>query len=198
MKILMIRHGETDWNVVNHVQGASDIPLNEKGLQQAEAAGENLKDLRIDRIYSSPLIRARQTSEQIAKKHNTPVEIVIEPALAEQNFGIYEGEPRDDPKYQEEKHKYFMRFKNGESFLDVAARVYPFLDRIIEENPQDSVLLLSCHGGILRMIASYFGDLENDEFAGYFAKNCEVVEFDINRDSWLLSKDRWKIQKAES
>lgn len=72
--------------------------------------------------------------------------------------------------------------------MDVAARVYPFLDRIIEEYPQDAVLLLSCHGGILRMIASYFSDLDNEEFTEYFALNCEQVEFEIDKNKWIQSK----------
>ncbi|WP_289220570.1 histidine phosphatase family protein [Ileibacterium valens] len=195
MKIIMIRHGETDWNTRNQVQGASDIPLNEKGIAQAKEAGRKMKDQRIDKIFSSPLIRARQTSEQIANEHETPIEVIIEPTLAEQNFGVFEGQPRDDQTYQHEKHLFFKRFEKGESFFDVAARVYPFLDRIIEEYPQDAVLLLSCHGGILRMIASYFSDLDNEEFTEYFALNCEQVEFEIDKNKWIQSKNRWKLKK---
>lgn len=70
MKIYTIRHGETDWNKLNRVQGATDNPLNEKGLQQAEETGENLKDIPFTKVYSSPLIRARQTTEGVLKKLN--------------------------------------------------------------------------------------------------------------------------------
>lgn len=194
MKIMMIRHGETDWNVHNWIQGESDIPLNKKGIAQAAEAGIRMKDTPIDRIYSSDMIRAMQTSQQIAQYHSTPLEIVETPALREQNFGIWEGRPRDDEEYQAEKHLYFKRFDGGESFLDVAARVYPFLDKIIEENPDDSVLLLSSHGGILRMIASYFEGLSNPEFVEYFARNCECTVFDFCKDDWKLSRNRWILE----
>lgn len=178
MKILVTRHGETDWNVQNLVQGATDNPLNEKGIEQARETGRRLKDRKIDRIYSSDLIRARQTSENLADELDEKPPILYTPALREQNFGIFEGRNRDDEEYQKEKNLYFKPFENGESFLDVAARVYPFLDELIRNGKEDETVLLSCHGGICRMIASYFTDLGNEEFVRYFEENCNVREYD--------------------
>lgn len=196
MKILVVRHGETDWNKANRVQGATDNPLNETGFAQAAKTGEALKGRRIDKVYTSPLIRARQTTQEIVKALglNCPVEEAE--ALREQNFGIFEGWQRDDPIYQKEKHLIFKRFENGESFLDVAARVYPFLDQIIAQSNEDDVILLSCHGGIVRMIASYFQDLNNEEFTEYFAKNCEAAEFEVDLSHWIPSEKRAQIRES--
>lgn len=190
MRILAVRHGETDWNLVNRVQGSTDNPLNARGLEQGRRTGESLRQESIDRIYSSDLVRARQTAEQIVQALDWKGDIQITPALREQNFGIWEGVPRDDPEYQKEKHQYFKRFENGESFLDVSARVYPFLDGLIEEAGNEETILLCAHGGILRMIASYFSDLNNEEFAGYFAKNCEAAVFEIDKETFLTSSLR--------
>lgn len=197
MKILTVRHGETDWNKQNRVQGASDNPLNEKGLEQAMLTGQSLRDTPIDAIYTSPLIRAVQTTDGIVKTLGLNVPIIQEPALQEQNFGIFEGWQRDDPIYQKEKHLIFKRFENGESFLDVAARVYPFLDEIIEKHDDSETILLSCHGGICRMIASYFQDLGNEEFTEYFAKNCEATVYEFSKNDHLLSRERKTLQKNQ-
>jgi broad specificity phosphatase PhoE len=70
--IYFVRHGETEYNVLNLMQGHMDIPLNENGINQAKIAREELKDLKIDEIYSSPLIRAYKTAEIIKKSKFVP------------------------------------------------------------------------------------------------------------------------------
>ena len=69
MKIFLVRHGETEWNRINRFQGISDIPLNTKGKAQVEALAQALKDETIDVVYSSPLIRARETAKAIRHFH---------------------------------------------------------------------------------------------------------------------------------
>ncbi len=69
MKIFLARHGETEWNRINRFQGISDISLNAKGRDQAEALASALKDETIDAIYSSPLTRARETAKAIRNFH---------------------------------------------------------------------------------------------------------------------------------
>lgn len=182
MKIYTIRHGETDWNKLNRVQGTTDNPLNEKGLQQAEETGENLKDIPFTKVYSSPLIRARQTTEGVLKKLNCKPEVHLSDAIVEQNFGIWEGVPRDDPEYQKEKAMYFKRFEGGESILDVAARIYPFLEKIIRESNEDDIILISGHGGVSRMVAGYFKAYNNQDFMSYFAKNCEAQVYEVSEE----------------
>lgn len=179
MKLYMVRHGETDRNKENRVLGRSDFPLNEAGLKQAAAAGEGLKEIVFDAVYSSPMKRALQTAEGIMEHSAHPVSIVPEDALIEQDFGIFEGVPRDDETYQSEKHLYFKPFEDGESFLDVAARVYRFLDHLKETPQAQGNILLVTHGGICRVIENYFHGMNNEDFASYFMKNCEIRSFDF-------------------
>ena len=95
MKIYVARHGETSWNARNIICGRTDIPLNERGKEQAMLLAERLAGVSIDRIIASPMIRARQTAETAAEKHGLP--IMFDERLIEQNFGIYEGKDRKDP-----------------------------------------------------------------------------------------------------
>lgn len=89
MDIYLIRHGETDWNRMKKLQGTTDIPLNAYGIELAEKTAEGLKDVPFDRIYTSPLIRARKTAEII--RGDRPIEIIETDGLKEISFGDYEG-----------------------------------------------------------------------------------------------------------
>ena len=73
MKIYLIRHGETDWNLEQRLQGATDIPLNENGLELARETAKGLQDVPFDVVYTSPLTRARQTAEIIRGHRNIPL-----------------------------------------------------------------------------------------------------------------------------
>lgn len=89
MKLFLVRHGETDWNKINKLQGSTDIPLNDKGREQAQRAAEKLKEKEFDMILSSPLKRAYETAQIINKYHNKKIKKDIE--LVERDFGRLEG-----------------------------------------------------------------------------------------------------------
>ena len=85
MKIYLIRHGETDWNLQGRLQGREDIPLNQTGILQAEACGEALRAVRLDSIHTSPLMRAEETAEIIAAWQQCPV--IVNSELIERDYG---------------------------------------------------------------------------------------------------------------
>ena len=87
--LLLVRHGETDWNAEGRLQGHTDTPLNDYGRRQAAALGEDLAGDGIDAVYSSDLARARETAEIVAGRLGLPV--VLEPGLREKNWGSWEG-----------------------------------------------------------------------------------------------------------
>ncbi|MCM1512232.1 MAG: histidine phosphatase family protein [Oxalobacter formigenes] len=95
-EILIIRHGQTDWNVSKRLQGHSDIPLNAKGREQAAALAETLRDEKLDAIFSSDLKRALETAHAIARLHNLPVQ--PDPAFRERSYGAFEGLSREEIK----------------------------------------------------------------------------------------------------
>lgn len=90
LKIYLIRHGETDWNKALRIQGRENIPLNSHGIEQAEECGRAFQKLKIDCIVSSPLIRAVQTAEEIAKYVGVK-EVIIDERLIERDYGLLSG-----------------------------------------------------------------------------------------------------------
>ena len=87
--LYVIRHGKTDWNQKYKLQGRTDIPLNEEGIEMARQACERYKDVHFDVCYCSPLTRARQTAELLLEGRDVPV--IYDDRLLEMGFGIYEG-----------------------------------------------------------------------------------------------------------
>ena len=168
--IYVVRHGETEWNAINKVLGRTDKHLNAKGLQQAKQLAYSLKARKIDTFLCSPLGRARQTADAISDK--TGIRYKIDERLIEQDFGRFEGVDRFDREYQEAKREYFVRYPGGESYFDMAARVYSLIKELNGTNA-----LLVTHGGICRMIRSYFEDMGNEEFVQFSQGNCEVRKY---------------------
>ena len=173
MKIYIMRHGETAWNAENRILGSTDMPLNEKGREQARKAAEKMKNIRFYVIYTSCLSRSMETGLAVgALQEGCPV--IHMPCLNEHDFGEFEGKDRLSEEYQNEKRKCFKRYPGGESFLDVAARVYPFIRSLIADpSLRDKTILITSHGGICRVITSYFRDMENEEFVSFAMPNCE-------------------------
>lgn len=174
-KIYFTRHGQTIWNVENKICGATDIGLTPKGHEQAIALGESMKcnPYGIDEILYSPLIRARDTALHISEISGIPAR--CEMRLKEQNFGRFESTPRDGTEFLEAKQHFADHYHGGESMLDMAQRIYNLLDDLQKD---DKVYLLVAHNGIARVVASYFHDMSNEEFANYKLKNCQVIEFE--------------------
>ena len=174
MELYVTRHGQTDWNVENKVLGRTDIPLNEHGRAQANELAKTLKDTHFDLIFTSPLSRAEETGTIVAESKNMPHTVLD--WLIECDFGEFEADSRVGETYQAAKHEVFKRYPGGESFLDLSARVYPALKELARKYPDKSVLLVT-HGGICRIIRSYFEPLGNDEFINYSIGNCEVLHY---------------------
>ena len=175
MYLYVARHGQTQWNLENRVNGRTDLPLTELGLQQARLLADRTKDLKIDRIISSPLLRARQTAAPTAALHG--LEIQLDDRLIEQHYGIYEGVDRQDPGFLANKRHFAVRYPGGESMMDVAARVYCLLEELKGKYPEENILLV-CHGGICRVIRTYFEDMTNEEYFHYSEENANVRTYE--------------------
>lgn len=176
MKLYITRHGETMRNAEQRVLGRTDDPLSEKGLAQAAKLAENLKDTEFDYIFSSPLTRAKQTAQAVAESKG--MEVIVDERLIETNFGDFEGVPRYCEEYQAAKRDHFKRYPNGESYFDMAYRIYDFLFMLKREYADKRVLVVS-HGGVCRIICNYFHDMENEEFVSHAFPNCGIEHFEL-------------------
>ena len=177
--LYFVRHGQTVWNVENKICGATDSPLTEKGHEQARETGRILKEtidkgqIHIDQILTSPLSRAKDTADEIGKMTGLPVQ--VEPRLIEQNFGRWEGTPRDGADFRLAKENFCDSFSGGESMMRVAQRVYNLIDDVIAE--ESKTFLFVAHNGIARIVESYFRDMTNSEFAAFGIRNAQVREY---------------------
>ncbi len=171
-----VRHGQTVWNVENKICGATDIELTPLGHEQAIETGKKILEMGIeaDMILTSPLVRAKETARHISEVTGIPMK--VEPRLIEQNFGRYESTPRDGAEFHEAKKDMASRFGSGESMLQMAQRIYNLLDDI---KAQDKTYILVAHNGIVRIVESYFREMDNEEFSSLGIKNCEVKRYDF-------------------
>ena len=112
MKLYVTRHGETQWNVENRVCGVTDVELTEQGRRQARALAGRVRGLAVDRIISSPMKRALETSRIVAEETGLPVD--VDPRLREQNYGRFEGVDRGDEGFLSNKRCFAFRYPGGE------------------------------------------------------------------------------------
>ena len=149
MRIGLIRHGETDWNAQQRLQGAMDIPLNERGVEQAHDAGRLLRGHSWSRIHSSPLVRALRTAEVIAQEVGLSAP-VPEPRLVERAFGELEGLQ----VYDDAGNRMSLDHPSIEPAEAVTERSLEALRGIAERyrDEPDADALVVAHGTVIRLV----------------------------------------------
>lgn len=162
LRILLVRHAETDWNKSRRVQGISDIPLNERGLAQAEAIAERLADEPVKTVYASPLLRSRQTAGAIAERHGLAVEILDD--LAEFDQGVLEGRYLRDiaTEYPDllaafAKDPADVRIPGGETMAEVQVRAWRAFGIIADRHEYGSVVAVSHNMTLLTLLCRFLG-----------------------------------------
>ena len=169
--IYMIRHGKTDKNTANVLQGRSDIPLNGLGIKEAEDAAKKLSGIHFFKVFSSPLIRAVDTARIVAPG-TAPV---IDPRLIEMDYGPYEGVGLLDPP--KELMDFFADFANNpapsgmESLDSVVRRLGEFLEEI---KTLPGNILISTHAIALKGALEYLTPASNGSFWGKYIGNCDI------------------------
>ncbi|MCE5342947.1 MAG: histidine phosphatase family protein [Eubacteriales bacterium] len=178
MQLYVARHGQTDWNALEIICGRTDWPLNAQGEEQARLLAEQLAvdGACIDLIIASPLLRAQQTALYVAQRLGIPLE--TDGRLVEQHYGIYEGQNALTPGFLANKHQFACRYPGGESMMQVAARVYAFLEELKARRDLRGVLLVS-HGGTCRVLNTYFEDVDNEAFFRWQMENTEVRRYEL-------------------
>lgn len=173
MKVYLLRHGETSWNAMGKLQGHNDIPLNNKGIEQAKIVGESLKNLNINKIYSSPLVRASETANIIGSIINKEIfvleelkEIPIE--NCEKHKGIKNNQ--DCADYESDYWKV-----NQEEFLKFQERAYNIFKKLTSQGVD---ILIVGHGTWIKAI------LCKEKDYGFFCddfviENCELICLDL-------------------
>lgn len=144
--LALVRHGQTDWNLHDLLQGSSDIPLNATGRAQATQAGLLLSDASWDRIVTSPLQRAVETARIIAEICGVD-SVDVDPALVERDYGAAEGMTREQATLQ-----FGTDWPGEESYEDLTVRAVAAVDAIASRYPGQR-LILATHGTFIRVFA---------------------------------------------
>ena len=169
-RIILARHGETEWNRLHRFQGRSNIPLNPRGNSQARALALALKEETLTAIYASPLERALETALHIGTFHPaTP--LIEEPGLMEMNLGDFEG---IEARHWASEHQTFRKswekkpatlaMPGGESLKDVQQRAVDTLERICRSHGADSTLLICSHNFVIGSLLCFAAKISLNDF----------------------------------
>ena len=189
--LLLVRHGETDWNRDGRWQGHSDTELNDAGRDQARRLAAELAD--VDVIYSSDLARARETAEILAEPLG--LEVRFDPRLRERSFGAWEGMTAAEIEVEfADEHARWMAGEapgaaDAEPFTDFGARVQEFVADVLAEHLGETVLVVG-HGGSIRVIHALAEGLDyvRDHRLIPGVANCTVAKY-AARDGKLAPID---------
>ncbi|MDG1177249.1 MAG: histidine phosphatase family protein [SAR324 cluster bacterium] len=190
-EIILIRHGETEWNSQKRMQGHSNSDLSEVGREQIQALGELMKNVTFDHIYSSDSLRARQTAEAITQYSEHTLQ--FDQRIREKNLGVFEGLTSTEAK---ERHPEVYRlFKTaganyvideGESTQQLLERALEFIEEIRLRHPQERVVMVT-HGGVVRVLMKHALGLSIDAPTRFIIKNTGIFGL-IWNENWLVTQ----------
>jgi broad specificity phosphatase PhoE len=177
-QLLIARHGETDWNRDRRFQGHADPPLNDAGREQARVLADELAGERIDLVYTSDLVRARETAEIVAARLGA--DVVARSELREIDVGEWEGLtwPEIEERYPEGArtwHEHGYGWRSGETYDQLGERIIAALRRIAADHPAQRVLVVG-HGGTVRATRAFIEGLSvaDSRRRSPAIGNCEV------------------------
>ena len=185
MKLIFIRHGQTDWNVQGKIQGSYDSELNATGIEQAMSLSEKLLNLnyKFSKIYSSPQKRALKTAEILSKSSN--VDYISVKDLQEMNMGKWEGLSwrEVEENYPDEYKEWYLNRRytktpDGESYQDMLERVLKAIHKIINENNEDVVIV--SHSAVIMCLQCYVTNTPFNDMLKFKTKNATITEIDSN------------------
>ncbi len=176
MKIYFLRHGQTNYNVLDlcNDDPAKDVHLTDLGRKQAEIVGKKIKGIKLDAVIISELPRTKETALIITK--NQQIKFIVEPRINDRKTG-FEGKPV--PAFFEalKPDIFNLKFNDGESFKEEKKRVFSFLKELKTYNLTN--ILIVTHGEILQIINGYFNNLSDQEMLNTKINNCQILEVDL-------------------
>jgi broad specificity phosphatase PhoE len=180
MKLYLVRHGQSIANKNRICQGFSDSQLSEDGLNQAQKIGERLKNEKFDTVFSSDLVRVKQTGEGILKHHNN--EVIFDERLRETFCGDWEGRYWDEIEDSFYKYDFpLKRLSNGETFDEHIKRVSEFIKENFEVLNGKNVLLVS-HGGTIKAILKSLDLISYENLAEDPSMNTSLYIINIDKE----------------
>ncbi|MBC8460017.1 MAG: histidine phosphatase family protein [Deltaproteobacteria bacterium] len=188
--ILLVRHGETDWNRDKIFRGIYDIPLNDNGREQAKLAAKALKICKIDFAYTSPLSRAAETAEIILKQHN--IKASISEGLIDFDYGNWTGQKDVDvAKNWPEEHAAWssrpdsLRIPGGDTLKEVFDRAFGCMEELAQKHDDQTVALFA-HRVVNKLLVIGALGIGLDRFSFIMQGNCCVNKFERTKKGYII------------
>ncbi len=198
MNLILIRHGQSEWNALNQFTGWKDPDLTAEGIEEARNAGKIINNLKInfDLVFTSALIRAQNTAEIILKEINQSLLSIKNQALNERNYGDLAGLNKDDARKRwgdEQVHiwrrSYDIPPPGGESLKDTGERVLPFfMKEILPHICKGKNVLVAAHGNSLRSLIKFLDNISDEDIVKLEIPTGAPIHYVINEDGSVKSK----------
>jgi len=190
-QIILVRHGQTEWNRIERFRGRADVPLNETGVKQAEATGQRVaSQWRPAAVYSSPLSRAVKTAEAIARHFSLPVQ--IHPGLVDIDYGEWQGLtpeearqrwPAEIDAWYHQPH--LARIPGGESLAELRVRLMASVNKLAKRHAGQTIVLVG-HTVINRIILLGVLGLGDERFWRLKQEPCAINVFEADAGDFTL------------
>jgi len=196
-KLVLVRHGQSVWNLQNRFTGWVDVPLSEKGKEEAKKAGELLKGIQFAVAYTSALTRAQETLRIILETMGIDIPVIKDQALNERHYGALQGLNKDRAREKWGadivhlwRRSYDIPPPEGESLKDTANRTIPFLERAIMGDIYDGRdVLVVAHGNSLRSIVMYLENLSPEEIVKVEIPTGTPIIYTLDEEGKVLNKE---------
>ena len=198
MNLILIRHGQSEWNALNQFTGWKDPGLTITGIEEAHNAGKIINNLKInfDLVFTSALIRAQNTAEIILKEINQPLSTIKNQALNERNYGDLAGLNKDDARKRwgdEQVHiwrrSYDIPPPGGESLKDTGERVLPYFMKEIHPHVcKGKNVLIAAHGNSLRSLIKFLDNISDEDIVKLEIPTGAPIHYVIGEDGSVKSK----------
>lgn len=194
--LILVRHGESEWNQRGIWTGLTDIGLSPKGIEESRNAGENLMGFPIDLAYTSPLKRAKQTLGEIKTILNLDIPTFESAALNERDYGIYTGKNKweiqkevGNEKFKQLRRGWDSPIPEGETLKDVYNRVVPYYKtEILPKLKKGKNVLIVAHGNSLRALVKYLESISDKDVENLEIATGEIYTYKIDNNRNIVSK----------
>jgi 2,3-bisphosphoglycerate-dependent phosphoglycerate mutase len=196
--LILIRHGQSEWNALGKWTGWHDSPLTERGKEEARAAARALEKVTLHKAYTSDLTRAKQTLEEVkAETHKLELETVSHKALNERDYGDYTGLNKweaqasmGDEEFSKIRRAWDHPLPGGETLKDVHARVVPYYEEyILRDLKLGKNVIVSAHGNSLRALVKHLESIPDSEVHKLEIGTGQVYMYTISSDGTVTAKE---------
>lgn len=196
--LVLVRHGESEWNAKSLWTGWTDVELTERGRGQARVAATLLKNMKFDICFTSVLKRAKDTWKEISKEiHATDIPTIEDKALNERDYGDLTGknkwkikEEYGEELFQKWRRSWEERPPKGESLKDVSERVVPYYEaKILPELRKDKNVIVVAHGNSLRALMKYLENIPDNEISKVEIGLSEAYVYEFDKEGKIVGKE---------